>query len=221
MTDKYIGMKSGKLTAVEYVRTDVTAGGQSRPVYRFACECGAEIETRLYSVRSKRTSSCGCSPRPTKHGAAINGRFTPEYRAYRNMLTRGRNPNIKHSERYVLRGITVATEWLPGSDGSGFKRFFSHIGPKPSPKHTLDRIDNDRGYEPGNVRWATPAEQLMNRSTTRTLTVNGVTKPLLDWAAEACIAPSIISQRIDKLGWSEDRAISTPPKPDKRRKEAA
>ena len=83
------------------------------------------------------------------------------------MLTRARNPNIKCAARYVLRGITVASEWLPGGDGGGFDRFLAHVGLRPSERHSLDRIDNDAGYMPGNVRWATQAEQVRNRAVMR------------------------------------------------------
>lgn len=83
------------------------------------------------------------------------------------MLTRARNPNIWCASRYVLRGITVAPEWLPGGDGHGYERFLAHVGPRPSEKHSLDRIDNDAGYVPGNVRWATQAEQVRNRAVSR------------------------------------------------------
>ena len=105
--------------------------------------------------------------RSTRHGAAAGGVKTPEYRAWRHMLTRGRNPNATRADRYVLRGITVCDEWLPGGDGRGFDRFLAHVGNKPSPKHSLDRIDNDVGYRPGNVRWATQSEQMRNTSRRR------------------------------------------------------
>jgi hypothetical protein len=82
----------------------------------------------------------------------------PEYRAWENMKRRcfcETNPNYKY---YGGRGISVFHGWR-----ADFLSFYSHVGPKHSPNHSLDRIDNDRGYEPGNVRWATKIEQRRNR----------------------------------------------------------
>jgi hypothetical protein len=83
---------------------------------------------------------------------------TPEYQAWLAMQKRCavKNGHPDYST-YVERGIRVCREWE-----RSFESFLSHIGPRPSPRHSVDRIDNDRGYEPGNVRWATPSEQLRN-----------------------------------------------------------
>lgn len=206
------------LALLARVRVEVTPSGQKKPVCSFRCTCGVEFEARLYDVNSGKTSSCGCAySRPRSHGAAHKGSFTPEYRSYRNMLTRGRNPNHIHAHRYALRGIGVADEWLPGADGQGFARFFAHVGPRPSHRHSLDRIDNDRGYEPGNVRWASPIEQALNKSSTRWLTVNEETLPLTTWAHRKKLPPGVVRERIDKLGWSPERALSEPLRKDKRR----
>jgi len=78
------------------------------------------------------------------------------------MIKRCTNPNIRFYEDYGGRGITVCDRWL-----WSYEAFILDVGRKPSSKHTLDRVDNDRGYEPGNVRWATQSEQLRNRRTTK------------------------------------------------------
>jgi hypothetical protein len=219
----FSGHRFARLVAMFYVRDDYTSGGKKKPVWRFQCDCGNLCDIRLYHVTAGSTKSCGCLHRESlrtnnrRHGAATEGAHTAEYRAWRCMLTRGRNPNIKRSDRYVMRGITVCDEWLPGKDGQGFKNFLAHVGPKPSPKHSLDRIDNDKGYEPWNVRWATAHEQVNNRSSTFRLNVNGETLSLQDAARISGIKASIILQRITKLGWPHDKAISVPPKPDRRR----
>jgi len=99
------------------------------------------------------------------------GRRTPEYQAWQNMRARCMNAAHPKYARYGGRGITVCPEW------DSFPAFFDHIGPRPSADHSLDRIDNERGYEPGNVRWATRREQQLNRSryTTR------LTRDEVDW----------------------------------------
>lgn len=215
------GDRYGRLTVLAFVRNDITkGGGQKRPVYRFRCDCGAETETRIYSVRAGKTQSCGCQSRLSRprHGACVGGKLSPEWRAWRDMLTRATNPNIGCADRYVGRGIGVCDEWNYGGDKNGFLRFLAHIGPKPSDqRYTVDRINNDKGYEPGNVRWATYKEQGVNKSNNRFLIVGGESLPLTVAAQRAGIKTSIVQQRLDKLGWTVEAALSKPPKPDKRR----
>jgi hypothetical protein len=101
---------------------------------------------------------------------------TRTYRVWQNMLTRCRNPNYKDASRYSLRGITVCDAWL------SFESFLADMGTCPSDSHTIDRIDNDGNYEPGNCRWGTHSENCRNRSNNRLLALNGVSKPAVSWA---------------------------------------
>lgn len=202
--------KWGRLTPIKFIRDDFTAGGKRQPVWLFRCQCGNDHEARAYSVISGGTKSCGCWNIETartshlSHGATMGG-FTPEYKTWRNMLTRGRNPNINHAEHYVLKGVTVAEEWLPGGDGKGFERFLAHVGPKPSRKHSLDRIDNDGNYEPGNVRWASQKEQMANRSDNRLIPYKGEMVALSVVAQQEGMRPQMLRDRIFKLKWPEHR----------------
>lgn len=84
---------------------------------------------------------------------------TAEYRAWLGMHDRCRSGHKCHSD-YYDRGIAVCAEW---SGHDGLRRFVEHIGRKPTDDHSVDRVDNNRGYEPGNVRWATRSEQVKNR----------------------------------------------------------
>lgn len=84
---------------------------------------------------------------------------TPEYHAWSGMIQRCTNPNCKTYEHYGGRGIKVCWEWE-----SSFLRFLKHIGKRPGPEYSLDRIDNDGDYEPLNVRWATKQQQAANKS---------------------------------------------------------
>lgn len=202
--------KWGRLTPIKHVRDEFTSGGKRQPVWLFSCECGNECDVRAYAVICGSTQSCGCLAEETRgqatitHGASSGG-MTPEYKTWRNMLTRGRNPNISHADRYVKRGITVADEWLPGGDGKGFERFLDHIGRKPSKKHSLDRIDNDKGYEPGNVRWATQKTQSLNRSDNRLIPYKGEMIPMAEAARRSGVRYGVLRDRVFKLGWPEER----------------
>jgi hypothetical protein len=111
-------------------------------------------------LRIGHTKSCGCLIRERigavrkTHG--LSG--TKEHRAWKAMLTRCLNPKSIGFENYGGRGISVCEEWA-----RSFSAFLTHVGAAPSAEHTIDRIENDSGYKPGNVRWATRSEQMRNR----------------------------------------------------------
>lgn len=127
----------------------------------------------------------------------------PEYCSWQAMRRRCTNINQADFARYGAIGVTVCARWV-----ESFDAFLADVGPRPSSIHSLDRFPNASGnYEPGNVRWATPREQALNRRTTRWITFNGETFCLLDWAAKTGIDKALIRRRI-KHGWSLDRALS-------------
>ncbi len=138
-----------------------------------------------------------------KHGYARKGRKGPEYRTWMAMRRRCHSPNDTYYADYGGRGITVCERW------NSFANFLADIGPKPSPKHTIDRIDNDGNYEPGNCRWATPAEQARNTRKNRILAYGGMTMCVSEWAERLSIRPNLIHDRL-KLGWTTEAALTTP-----------
>ena len=138
-----------------------------------------------------------------------NGKYTVEYLAWANMIRRCTYPGFRQYDDYGGRGITVTDEWR-GRDG--FDRWLAEVGPRPSPKYTLDRMDNNKGYYPGNVRWATRVQQNRNTSKNVWLTANGVKKTLVEWSLERGIPQSTIRERLG-LGWSEEKSVTTPSRP--------
>lgn len=131
---------------------------------------------------------------------------TSEWRAWRAMRRRCYDTSRPGYRSYGGRGITVCERWL-GDDG--FRNFLTDMGPKPSAKHSLDRINNDGGYEPGNCRWATPREQSNNRRVTHLIEWNGRKQGLSQWAAELGMAHVTLKKRL-VAGWPIHRALSTP-----------
>lgn len=158
--------------------------------YEFLCDCGKEHIADIGNVKMGRTTSCGCFGNRVKVPESHGMHGTPEYSAWRAMITRATNPNTASAARYIGRGITVSDEWR-----HSFADFYSEVGPRPSPGHSLDRIDNDKGYQHGNVRWATNTQQMLNRSNNNLLTVKGVTKAMAEWARETGIGRTTLDAR--------------------------
>jgi transposase len=124
--------------------------------------------------------------------------------AWRDMIRRCTNPKLKCFANYGGRGIRVADEWV---GKGGFERFLAHVGSRPSPVFQLDRVDNDGHYVPGNVRWATPIEQLSNTRRNRIITFRGETLSAAQWARRTGIPRCVIYFRL-KAGWSAERTLT-------------
>lgn len=149
--------------------------------WRMVCECGTARTVRSQDVRAGRSASCGCggcggvaAGRKSTTGAAtrtVHGKDYGDkvYRAWRSAKNRVSNPRAHKYLAYGARGVTMCDEWF-----HSFPAFYAHVGEPPTPMHSLDRIDNARGYEPGNVRWATAREQVLNRRVTIQAEVRGL-----------------------------------------------
>ena len=131
---------------------------------------------------------------------------TPEYRAWCSARRRCTNPTDKAWSSYGGRGIQFHPAWL--GEG-GFEKFLAHVGPKPSPRHTLDRIVNNGNYARGNVQWATWGEQARNRRSNTRVTINGRTQTLSAWLEELGMGRSTYSERVAN-GCSPEQALSRP-----------
>lgn len=206
------GERFGRLTVL---REDPQAYPDRKVRWVCQCDCGTVKSINGRYLRSGDTRSCGCwgdenrrrpEPRTLKHGLAggtSDGR-PPEYHVWVIMRQRCRDTNDRSYHRYGGRGIVVCSEW------NDFAVFYRDMGPRPTPRHSIDRIDNDGPYSPGNCRWATSAEQANNRRTTRRLTHEGETLTLAEWSKVTGIKATTLYNRIWS-GWPPSRALTEPP----------
>lgn len=131
----------------------------------------------------------------------------PLYPTWFNMHQRCNNKNATSYPRYGARGIKVCDRW---SGKYGFRNFLLDMGDKPSSKHSIDRIDNDGHYDPINCKWSTIKEQALNRRSNTAVSFNGTTKTISEWAADAGIKRSTLSQRFYTYKWSIEKCLLRP-----------
>lgn len=205
------GRRFGRLTVIGLADKRVN----KKLHYRCRCDCGNEAVVMGVQLRIGKTRSCGClssemtATRNRKHGAIqkVNGkrRPSPEYTSWQQIKDRCFNRNNIGYANYGGRGITMSERWV-----TDFTAFLADVGPKPSRSHSIERLDNDRGYEPGNCVWATRSEQSKNRRNVRYYTYQGATLCLADWARELGMRWHTLQARVTRSGWSIDRAVTTP-----------
>ena len=178
--------------------------GQPAQRWQCSCDCGARLVTRGIALRHGHTRSCGCLQKE-KAGATrrTHGRSrTPEYRALCAMIERCENPTGPNTHLYYARGITVCDRWR-----HDFNAFLADMGPRPSPRHSVDRINVNGHYEPGNCRWALPVVQANNSRRNVYLTHDGETMSVAQWADRKGIRRSTAYARVAR-GWSVDRVLA-------------
>lgn len=189
------GTRFGRLVTLE------PSSGTAKPVL-CQCDCTREkLVPRLVHLLEGRTTSCGCYRREFRatHGLTTQTGGPPsEYIAWASMRAR-----CRRHPAYVKRGIAVCKRW------DSFENFYADMGPRPSPHHSLDRINNDGNYEPENCRWATSVQQMRNTSWNRRIEIDGVTRPLSEWCERLQVHYTAVDSRL-RAGWKSDDALLTP-----------
>jgi hypothetical protein len=168
------------------------------------CECGTVKTVATSHLRQGKSRSCGClekeltSARAKTHGMSA----TVEHRTWMSMRDRCRNPKAAHYDCYGGRGITVCERWI-----NSFGNFYEDMGPRPSSRHSIDRIDVNGHYEPGNCRWATIAEQRRNTRTNTIVQYLGRDMCIAEAAELSGISQCTLSMRI-RRGWDSSRLFA-------------
>jgi hypothetical protein len=208
----FLDLTEKTFTRLTVIARDLSPGHPEHSVWWICqCICGRTTVASTRDLQYKSVKSCGClrdellAQGNLKHGQNRKSGPTPEYSAWQKMKERCYSPECKDYPRYGGRGIVICERWR-----TSFEAFFKDVGPRPSPKYSLDRYPNNNGpYEPGNVRWATRTEQARNTRSTVFLTLNDETHCLSEWSEILHIKHTILVER-HCAGWSAEKILTTP-----------
>jgi len=181
---------------------------QKHLIWLCRCDCGTQKSVYGSTLNGGQSQSCGCWSRDqtrvknAKHGELRNGKISSEYRTWVNAKGRCENPNIPAYKWYGARGIEFHFDSV--------EDLITEVGRRPSPAHSLDRIDNNGHYEKGNVRWATKIEQASNKNNNETLTHNGETLTQAEWARRLGVNTQTVHKR-QQLGWCTACTVTIKP----------
>lgn len=193
----------GRLTVLGAISQDK----KGRLNWLCLCSCGNEIVVSSNNLRQGHTTSCGCYKMEQIKNANITHGMThhPLRQTWNSMIQRCTNLNNKRFSNYGGRGISVCNQWR-----HDFKAFHDYVSQLPhcgEKGYSLDRINNNGNYEPGNVRWATRSEQANNTTNTRLLTYDGKTQRVIAWAEEIGISSKALNARL-RRNWPLERALT-------------
>jgi hypothetical protein len=202
------GQRFGRLVVAAFSHTK-----SGRAMWLCKCDCGNDSIVSGKLLRCDHTKSCGCLglelrvAATKKHG--LSHKKDKTYNCWKDMRKRCNNPASMYYYRYGGRGIKVCPEW------DVFQNFLADMGPCPD-GYSIERLDIEKGYEPGNCKWIPLNRQQRNTSKSRRVTAFGKTQLVVEWAEEYGLSAGTLSARINKLGWPAERAISTPARPTRR-----
>ena len=184
-------------------RRDTEKSTPKRSYFLCVCDCGSEVSIYRSNLIAGTTQSCGCLAKEIQVSShTVHGYSSmPEYGIWTKIRHRCRNLEHPRYADYGGRGIDMCDEWY-----INFAQFLSDMGPRPSPAHQIERLDNDSGYRKGNCEWATCRTQARNRRSTRLLTYEGRTQCLRDWATEFGMRRETLAYRLNQ-GWPMAEAL--------------
>lgn len=209
------GERFGRLTVVSRGPDQVSAGGKIRACWNCVCDCGKHCLTAGFCLKSGNTKSCGCIKMEILQGRCgenhplyLHGKATsPEYHSWNGAVLRCQNESYESYRNYGGRGISVCDRWA-----NSFAAFLEDMGNRP-PGTSLDRIDVNGNYEPGNCRWASAKTQSRNQRKTIYIEIDGEKRSLPEWAEISGIPEPTIRSRYGKLGWPGKEAVFHPAVP--------
>jgi hypothetical protein len=190
----------------------ISVGGRSGTVTEWARRTGISRSTIRHRLNPLGWAPEAAVTTPVRFMGGV--RRHPLAHIWVGMIARCCDPEHHAFKNYGGRGITVCEPWL-ASFWAFVEDIEETIGPRPSPRHSIDRIDNGSGYEPGNVRWATPTEQNRNRRANRILRVGGESRPVVEWAELTGISEHTLRSRLDR-GWDDEAVVGTPVRHERR-----
>lgn len=189
------GLRFGRLTVIYRCSTN---SGDGAVRWICSCDCGGASVAVGRNLRSGSSTSCGCQKGNKTHGA----RHTPEYEIWKAMRARCENSNNKGWKNYGARGIVVCDRW------KYFENFLADMGLRPAGL-SIERVDNNGNYEPGNCKWGTRVEQSRNRRNCRYVMKDGERLTFAEAARLIGISPGAFARR--KGAWHIDRDVFEPP----------
>ena len=211
------GLKFNRLTVLELAKSRIR-GNKPVTFWVCKCDCGKIVEVAGARLRTtnRPTRSCGCY---AKEVLILNGKKvgnlpkkgkhklsrTKIHDTWLNIKSRCHRKTATGYHIYGGRGITVCDEWM-----NSFQTFLKDMGMPPSNKHTIERIDVNKGYSPSNCKWATMKEQSVNKRNNHFITYNGETKTISEWGIVYGIPYNTIIERLNR-GWSITKAFTTRP----------
>ncbi len=192
-----IGQKFGRLTVLLIIK-----GGRGTKC-ECICDCGKKVTTRCWRVLHGTAKTCGCSHFDGKprHGESKGAKQTAEYRIWIGMRRRCYKPSDPQYKYYGLRGIMVCDQWMQ------YEHFLADMGRRPGPEYSIDRINYDGHYEPGNCRWATPREQVLNCRRTRWIEFNGKRLCFRDWEREFGLVRGALKNKFPRRTTKDENVV--------------
>lgn len=176
------------------------------------CECGNEGLVVSAKLKNGWSTSCGCYNKDRQRDLHLRHGLsdTPTHNIWQHMRKRCEKPSDPKYPNYGGRGIAVCERWQV------FENFLEDMGERPSANHSIDRINNDGNYEPGNCRWATAKQQANNRTTSCFITAFGTTATLMQWSDNTGINMGTLRNRLLRSKWPVEKALTEPVKQNKK-----